>query len=187
MLFFSFYSHKKSLPGPQRPVLCFCFSGFCCHPSLSSRGEYSPFWVCPEHTPPSIYCQRCAESLDGKIVQLKGFRQGGERAWILAVTASPAPLIRPEMMPLWPPFAQQRNTSCAQNMEPTSLLGLELSRHFCHLEIVATSLLALPLWTVSSMEMPQKRTQSNGSKCLSTISPPPTPLQQLSVMKIPRM
>lgn len=94
MLFFSFYSHKKSPPVPQRPGLCFCFSGFCCRSSLSSRGEISPLWVCPEHTPPSICCQGCAESLAEKTVQL---RQGGERAWLLAGAAPPAPLRRPEM------------------------------------------------------------------------------------------
>ena len=173
MLFFSFYSHKKSPPVPQRPGLCFCFSGFCCRSSLSSRGEISPLWVCPEHTPPSICCQGCAESLDEKMVEFKGLRQGGERAWMSAGTAPPAPLRQPEMMSLWSPFAQHRNTSCPQNMEPTSLPGLKLLRRFCYLEVAATSLLAPPLRVVSSVEMLQKRAQSNGSKCLSTIPPPP--------------
>ena len=128
MLFFSFYSHKKSPPVPQRPGLCFCFSGFCCRSSLSSRGEISPFWVCPEHTPPSICCQGCAESLAEKTLQFTGLRQGGERAWPLAGAARPAPLRRPEMKSWWSAFAQQRNTSCPPNMEPTSLPGLRLPR-----------------------------------------------------------
>ena len=106
MLFFSFYSHKKSPPVPQRPGLCFCFSGFCCRSSLSSRGEISPLWVCPEHTPPSICCQGCAESLAEKTVQFTGLRQGGERAWLLAGAAPPAPLRWPEMTSWWSPFAQ---------------------------------------------------------------------------------